>query len=184
MADLVKTEWLELSKLRTEDERWYRRRVYGNRNDGVFCQTCRKSPQEKSLDFRYPARGKALYQYGLGVDVSVHDLPRTWLVVSEFDGLFCNRACLPKELEKRWAYQWRKHRNPNLGNRRNAIVTKSNERKERLKKRFVELGMAYGAVTIIASEEGISRQRVYQLLEGSYGKGSVPVLRLGYPLKK
>lgn len=220
MPDLFKSEWMELTRLRTENESWYRRRVYSNRKNGVSCQTCGKTPMKKPLDGRkwkkthppseslYPPQGKALYQYCINLrgdeafpsaSASVGDgwsylspyeyetvfneelEPWSSFVVMELDALYCNRACLPKKINSRYYYQWRKHRDPHLGNRKVALRAMADERRVRLKERFIELGRVWGTVSKIAKEEGISRQRVYQLLEGSYGESSVPVLHSRTP---
>ncbi|MBP72902.1 MAG: hypothetical protein CMA70_04885 [Euryarchaeota archaeon] len=160
MSKEVKTErtpWVELPRLRTAEETWYKRRVY---NTGPCCAEGCGKPATHS--------NKAMYEYGFKIKEEIH-----------WDGThYCNRMCLPKHMLQRYNYQYRKHKNPSHGEVRLEIHAKSMERCEEFASRLEANNFLRGTISLIAKEEGLSRQRVYQLLEKVYGPGSVPVQNL------
>ena len=156
-----RTEWIELSRLRTKNEAWYKRRIYG---DGLSCSGC---GAKKKL-------GRAFYQYAW-MDVEGDNSTGDSLVKWE-GGIYCNRKCLPEDLLLRYNLQNRLSRDPSRGELGKARHSRYMERLRELRDRYEGMGKVRGSITALAMERGISRQRVYQLLEKVYGRGNVPVL--------
>ena len=151
---MVKTDWYELKRLKREDSTWYKRRVFG---PGLKCSTCGRS--------KLPS--KAFYEYAY-IEPSSPEGEFRW------DGqMYCNRKCMPKDLLRRYNRSNKTYRDPSYGKRRDAVVRTCSNRVDRLVARLEEMGRGRGSITKIAKEEGVSRQRVHQLLEKRYGRGNV-----------
>jgi len=181
-----KTNWVELKRLSSSEESWYKRRVYKSAEvEVICCATCNNNKE---------GLGKAMFEYSFlsaeaGPYAHLGELLRTaeldtgtiltlmeW-TESGWDGnTYCNRGCLPKALLRRYNRSNRKSATPNYGKKRELQKVKSSERLSRLVSRYEGLGCIRGSATVIAIEEGISRQRVHKLLENWYGPGQVPCL--------
>lgn len=152
---MEKTEWRELERLRCTEGTWYRRRVYGKEARCCSCSEIKPT-------------GRAFYEYSCN-EPGVSDPELGW------DGnTYCNRACMPADLLRRYNRASKMQRIPGYGVRGIELRDSCIERVDRLMARFEELGRFRGSITAISKEEGLSRQRVYQLLEKGYGRGQVP----------
>lgn len=165
-SGIKRTEWIELNRLSSSDSTWYKRRVYG---PCIKCSTCGKS---KSVT-------KAFYEYSVLDDYlrgKIAYAEHGWDAGEIIRGTYCNRMCMPEEMLRRYNRANKKHRMPEYGTKREAKRVKSLDRLNRLVSRYEALGCIRGSVTALSIEEGISRQRVHQLLEKWYGRGQVPCL--------
>lgn len=151
---MTKTGWRELDKLQDGKYFWFRRRVRGYTDS---CSGCGNKKKDSLSSFEYSCVEEA----GVNPD-------------SGWDGkTYCGIRCLPEEMLLRYRLSNRRYKNPRYGDVKARNKAACEDRLGRLAGRFEEMKRAKGAVTIISREEGISRQRVYQLLERFYGKGNV-----------
>ena len=178
---MYKTDWVELKRLKSEKETWYKRRVYKSEESEIICcTTCSRNKE---------SFGKAMMEYSVldekewqnperefaGDAKSLHSNIE-WAESGWDGGTYCHRKCMPKDKLRRYNRANRRYKNPEYGKKKELMMRRSSERLDRLVSRYEALGCIRGSVTVLSVEEGISRQRIHKLLEGWYGQGQVPCL--------
>jgi len=164
-----KTDWVELTKLRISSSTfgaavWHKRRVYcDSLSNPLVCSGCGSNS---------PKTSKAMYEYSyLEGD---GDPEIGW------DGnTYCNARCMPPDRLRRYKYcnrvAYKRVNDPLYGSKKLGIIMGGKEKMDRLVSRYEELNQARGAVTVIAKEEGLTRQRVHQILQKWYKTSKLPI---------
>ena len=170
--------WRKMEKFSGPGGSWYRRSIRPAQAladpEWGRCSCCNRSPSS----FRNSGRG--LFQYAEGTeDASQCDLIPVsgYNVIGQEDGPadLCNSHCLAKHLKmSRAALRYRAH-HKDVGAYAKLVSNKAAERDALLRKRFDELGRLHGAGTIIARENGITRQAMSLVLRRAFG-GTIPYL--------
>jgi len=167
-SPVVVFEWRKMPGISGEGATWYRRLIKSKEfRQWATCDGCAKRP-----DSKFKSSNRGMYQYArlpVGSPASELDKePR-----AEDSRVYCNTRCLCDDLGKT-RNQMRYHAlHANVGSRREETVQKAKDRRERLRERFEELGMLHGASSLMAAEEGVSRQAMSILLRRAYD-GQIP----------